>query len=98
RRGGVRDATDEQPNAHDGLLLLDPESAGAVPVRRLRRGSRGSRQGEGAALGLSRPDPVTRLLLLHRADGGSALREGILRRADRVARPPESPPGTTARV
>ena len=40
---------------------------------RLRRGARGSRQGEGAALGLSRAYPVARLLLLHRADGGGAL-------------------------
>ena len=37
------------------LLLLDPQAEGAVPVRRLRRGARGSRQGEGAALGLNRP-------------------------------------------
>ena len=57
----------------DDLLVLDPQTEGAVPVRRLRRGARGSRQGEGAALGLSRPDPAARLLLLHRADGGGAL-------------------------
>ena len=43
------------------------------PVGRLRRGSRGSRQGEAAAFGLSRPDPAARLLLLRRADGGGAL-------------------------
>ena len=43
------------------------------PVRRLRRGARGSRQGEAAAFGRSRPDPAARLLLLHRADGGGTL-------------------------
>ena len=59
---------------------------GAVPVRRLRRGARGSRQGEGAALDLGRAYPVARLLLLHRADGGGALRERYCRRADAVAR------------
>ena len=54
-------------------LVLDPQAEGALPVRRLRRGARGSRQGEGAALGLTRAYPVARLLLLHRADGGGAL-------------------------
>ena len=54
RRGGVRGATDGGPDAHDDLLVLDPQAEGAVPVRRLRRGARGSRQGEGTALGRSR--------------------------------------------
>ena len=66
------------PDGLDGLLLLDSQAQGAVSVGRLRRGARGSRQGEGAALGLGRPYPVTRLLLLHRADGGGALRERVL--------------------
>ena len=48
---------------HDDLLLLDPETEGAVPVGRLRRGSRGGRQGEAAPFGRSRSDPATRLLL-----------------------------------
>ena len=52
---------------------------------RLRRGARGSRQGEAAPFGRSHPDPATRLLLLRRADGGGILREGFGRRADGVA-------------
>jgi hypothetical protein len=55
--------------------VLDPQTEGAVPVRGLRRGPCGSRQGQGAALDHSRPGPVTRLFLLHRADRGGALRE-----------------------
>ena len=73
RRGGVRGAADGGPDDLDGLLVLDPQTEGAVPVRRLRRGARGSRQGEAAPLGRSRSDPAARLLLLHRADGGGAL-------------------------
>ena len=57
----------------DGLLVLDPQTEDAVPVRGLCRGSRGSRQGEAAPFGRSRSDPAARLLLLRRADGGGAL-------------------------
>ena len=39
------------PDAHDDLLVLDPQTEGAVPVRRLRRGSRGGRQGEARCFG-----------------------------------------------
>src|SRR6202011_2699017 len=41
---------------------------------------------------------VTRLLLLHRADGGGVLRVRVGRRAARVARPPDGAPRATARV
>ena len=61
------------PDALDDLLVLDPQTEGAVPVRRLRRGARGSRQGEAAPFGHSRSDSATRLLFVHRADGGGAL-------------------------
>jgi predicted ATPase len=72
-RCGVRGASDRGPDAHVGLLLLDPQTEGALPVRRLRRGARGSQQGEAAPCGRSRPDPTARLLLLWRADGGGML-------------------------
>ena len=39
--------------AIDGLLVLDPQTQGAVPVRRLRRGARGSREGEARCFGPS---------------------------------------------
>ena len=54
RRGGVRGATDRRIGCPDDLLVLDPQTEGAVPVGRLRRGSRGSRQGEAAPFGRSR--------------------------------------------
>ena len=44
-----------------------------LPIRRLRRGPGGSRQGEGAALDLSRTVAAARLLLLRCAGGGGAL-------------------------
>ncbi len=73
RRGGVRSATDVRTDADRDLLVLDSQTQGAVPLRRLRRGPGGGRQGEGAALDLSRTVAAVRLLLLHRADGGGTL-------------------------
>ena len=73
RQSDVRGADDRRPEAIGDLLVLDPQTEGAVPVRRLRRGSRGSRQAEAAPFGCSRPDPAARLLLLFRADGGGVL-------------------------
>ena len=40
------------PDKYDDLLVLDPQTEGAVSILRLRRGSCGGRQGKGAALGL----------------------------------------------
>ena len=39
RRGGVRGPADGRPDDLDGLLVLDPQTEGALPVRRLRRGA-----------------------------------------------------------
>jgi len=47
--------------------IVKTEGRGVFLSGGLRRGARGSRQGEAAALGRSRSDPATRLLLLHRA-------------------------------
>src|SRR5260370_621020 len=55
------------------LVLLDCQTEGTVAVGGLRRGAHGRRQGEGDALGHSRPDPGARLLLLCCADGGGTL-------------------------
>ena len=73
RRSELRSPADGRPDGHDGLLLLDCQTEGAVPVRGPRRGARCSREGEAAPLGLSRSDTATRLLLLQRADRGGAL-------------------------
>src|SRR5258706_530548 len=97
-RGEVRGAADRESDGLDDLLVLDAQTEGAVPVERLRRGSRGSQQGEGAALDLSRSDPAARLLLLCRAYGGGMLRERVGRPTARVAGTPDPTSGTTARM
>jgi len=48
----------------------------------LRRGARGSRHGQGAALDLNRPDPVTRLLYYTALTDGRALYENDCRRTE----------------
>ena len=73
RRGNVRDAADRRSDAHIDLLVLDPQTEGTFPVGRLRRGARGSRQGEAASFGCNWLDPIARLFLLRRADGGGTL-------------------------
>ena len=51
RRGSVRGSAHRGPDSHDGLLVLDPQTEGAVPVGRLRRGTGSRRQGEAVARG-----------------------------------------------
>ena len=84
---------------HDDLLVLDPQIEGTVPVRRLRRGARGSRQGEGPCFG---PQPLQVQLLdyfYYAALTVAALYENAFgRRAARMARTPDGSPGATARV
>ena len=55
RRGGIRGATAARSECHDDLLLLDPETEGAVPVERLRRRSRGGPTRRSRSFG---PQPV----------------------------------------
>ena len=69
----IRSAIGGGPDADVGLLPFNPQTEGAVPVRRLRRGARGSRQGEIVALVRSYSDSAARLLSLCRADRGGAL-------------------------
>src|SRR4029077_2438044 len=73
RRSNIRGAVDRGPDALDDRLVLDPQTEGAVPVRRLRRITGSSRQGEAVPWSLSRPDRSTRLFLLYRANSVGAL-------------------------
>ena len=87
-----------EPHAHDGLFLLDPQTAGAVPGGRLRRGARRRPVGGTVDLDRHHGDPEARLRLLRGADAGGTPRQCGRRRARRVARAAGGAPGETARM